>query len=97
MTENGSVLHNRILFLQRYKEVFISQNRQLIDLFGGGRLVGKMNYFQPLEDFSKAHSHSYVTEKRHKVGRKEAILAQYDTRRTSEAFQRITMQNNNAK
>ncbi len=55
----------------------------LLDLFGEGRLEIKWSYFQPLEGFLKAHSLSYATEKRHKGGRKETILAQDDTRRTS--------------
>jgi len=37
--------------------------------------VGKWSYFRPLAGFLRAHSHGCGTEKRHKVGRKEAILA----------------------
>ena len=54
----------------------------LLDLFGGGRLEVKWSYFRPLAGFLRAHSYSYVTEKRHKVGRKEPISARYETRRS---------------
>src|SRR5690606_37795633 len=54
-----------------------------IDLFGGGRMVGKLSYFRPHEGFLREYSHSYTTEKRHSVGRKEPICSHHTTRRTS--------------
>jgi len=34
----------------------------LIDLFGGGRMVGKLSYFRPHEGFLREYSHSYTTD-----------------------------------
>jgi len=61
----------------------ILPSKKTIDLFGEGRLVKKLSYFRPIEGFLRAHSHSYTTKKRHKVGRKESILARCETRQTS--------------